>query len=324
MLQQTQVQTVIPYWERWMRAFPGVAQLARADEARVLKHWAGLGYYRRARHLHAAAKVVMDRHDGVFPRGAEEILALPGIGRYTAGAIRSIAFHEPDPLLDGNVIRVLTRFEAWEGDPTKPPLNPALWQMAQRWVLAGRDHQGPVGCSHLNQALMELGATVCTPTSPRCGECPLADACRARIEGAPERYPTPRVRPKVTPRSFVVILVRRGDRTAVQQRSADVVNGGLWEFPNLEVAVEEDPGEVAVRVAGQLGFRAEPGDLRSVGAVRHALTRYRVTQHVFRLEEQRARAKGAVRGPEPWTWHPVAALGRLAWSSAHRRIAQWV
>lgn len=334
MLQQTQVQTVIPYWERWMRTFPDVAALARADEARVLKHWEGLGYYRRARHLHAAARFIQEHHGGVFPRNSEDVLALPGVGRYTAGAIRSIAFHEPAPLLDGNVIRVLTRFEAREGDPAKPALNRVLWEFAERWVVAGRGLQGPIGCSHLNQALMELGALVCTPTSPRCEECPLANACRARITGAPENFPTLRARPKVTPRSFVVILVRRGDHTAVRQRPADGVNGGLWEFPNREIAIDEDPAVVAARVARELGFVAAAAHLRPVGSVRHALTRYRVTQHVFRLAEPE-RASGAARsrsrvrtadtthGAEAWTWHPVAALGRLAWSSAHRRMTQW-
>ncbi|MCC6233026.1 MAG: A/G-specific adenine glycosylase, partial [Verrucomicrobiales bacterium] len=179
MLQQTQVRTVIPYWERWMRAFPTVADLAKATEPTVLKLWEGLGYYRRARHLHAAAKQLFAETGGRFPTDREGILALPGVGRYTAGAIHSIAFNQPSPILDGNVIRVLTRWQGLTGDPAVRAVNQGLWEDAQRLVEAAAELRRPEACSHLNQSLMELGATVCTPRAPRCHECPVAGSCRA-------------------------------------------------------------------------------------------------------------------------------------------------
>ena len=185
MLQQTQVKTVWPFWERWMRELPTVAALAAARPERVLKLWEGLGYYTRARNLQRAAQLIVARPGGEFPTQFDEMLALPGIGRYTAGAIGSIAFNQPAPILDGNVMRVLTRLFALTGNPREKETNARLWQLAEQLVRAAAavDFKSQISnlkfplagpCSALNQALMELGALVCTPRSPQCPRCPLA------------------------------------------------------------------------------------------------------------------------------------------------------
>lgn len=324
MLQQTQVGTVIPYWERWMRELPDLASLAAADEARVLKLWEGLGYYRRARHLQAAARVIRDQHGGVFPRNEDDLLALPGVGRYTVGAIRSIAFGEPAPIVDGNVIRVLTRWHAEEGDPRDKSVNAWLWKRAGELVSQAAATARPDACSHLNQALMEIGATVCTPRAPACERCPLADRCRGRRSGAPEKYPRLAARPTTTARRFVVIVAEADGKFLVRQRGASEVNGGLWEFPNEECgdAVVEAQA-VARRWLGDTFWPREGAcPIERWGEVRHAITRYRIRQEVFRVRSTkpapvRRRGDGAV-------WKRLAELRELPFGSAHRRILGWL
>nr|MDQ2644694.1 A/G-specific adenine glycosylase [Myxococcota bacterium] len=202
MLQQTQVKTVIPYFERWLARFPGVRELSRAEEAEVLHAWQGLGYYSRARALKRAAELVVERHGGQLPSKSSELTALPGIGPYSAGAIASIAYGERVPVVDGNVIRVLTRVFALRGDPAKAPLRRELWRRAEELVPAARpgDH---------NQALMELGATVCVPEKPRCGECPLSEHCRGYAGGLAARLPELAPRPKPTQVPMAAAVVKR-------------------------------------------------------------------------------------------------------------------
>jgi A/G-specific adenine glycosylase len=196
MLQQTQVKTVVPYWERWMRELPTVASLARAKPERIHKLWEGLGYYTRVRNMQKAAQIIVGEHGGAFPSRFEEVLRLPGIGRYTAGAICSIAFGQPTPILDGNVLRVLTRLFGIGGNPRDKQVNRELWRLAEELVRAAGQvviGKGKAGsrspCSLLNQGLMELGALVCTPRQPQCGVCPVAGCCTAWKEGRVERLP---------------------------------------------------------------------------------------------------------------------------------------
>lgn len=314
MLQQTQVKTVIPYWERWVEAFPDVASLAAAPEARVLKLWEGLGYYRRARHLHAAARVILERHGGVFPGRLDAVLALPGVGRYTAGAVCSIAFDQAVPILDGNVIRVLCRVGALAGDPKDRGLNSRLWEEAGAWIGLAASLGRKDACSHLNQALMELGAMICTPRAPACDRCPLAPGCRARAGGAAERYPELAKRARATVREYVVAVIEHRGRVWVRQRLAEDVNGGLWEFPNVEVAPGKDGAEGVLRRAlgdGLLAMR-EP-----LVTVRHAITRYRVTQRAILAEW----GGGRRSVPGGGLWCGVEEIEALPMSSAHRKIA---
>src|SRR5580658_9974888 len=231
MLQQTQVKTVIPYYERWMRALPSIGDFARARPERVLKLWEGLGYYRRARLAQAAARLIMEKHAGRFPEKFDEVLALPGVGRYTAGAICSIAFNQPVPILDGNVIRVLSRLLGLAGDPRSKIVNTKLWRAAQELVSASGEP------SRLNQGMMELGALICLPRQPKCPACPLRRDCFALRHNRVEDFPTPSTRTAVTRRRFIALIVSDGARLLVRRRPAGVVNAGLWEFPNVEAAI---------------------------------------------------------------------------------------
>ena len=294
MLQQTQVKTVIPYFERWMRELPTIAAFARARPQKVLKLWEGLGYYTRARQAQAAARQIMERHGGEFPRTFEEILALPGIGRYTAGAISSIAFRQPEPILDGNVIRVLTRLFGVEGDPREKETNGALWELARRLVTLQPEH-----CSELNQSLMELGALVCVPRQAKCPTCPVRRSCFAHKEDRVAEFPMLPARAAATERRFTAFVARREDRFLVRQRPAGVVNSHLWEFPNAE---HNESG------AGKL-FRVI--DSEPICRIRHSITRYRILLEAFHAEP-----KDNTAGE----WKTLSQLRRLPFASAHRRI----
>jgi len=316
MLQQTQVKTVIPFWERWMRAFPDVEALARADEQQVLKLWEGLGYYRRARHLQAAARQICRENAGQFPEAFDAILDLPGVGRYTAGAIASIAFNQAAPILDGNVIRVLCRLGARIGDPKKPEVKDTLWQEASRWVEAAHATGRRDACSHANQALMELGALVCTPRSPDCTRCPIQKHCRGFGSGNPETFPSARTRSPTRRQEYVVAVIVHDRMVWVRQRQDGRVNARLWEFPSLEV----DP---------ESGRSAEPPDpwgehWKWVGAeplvvVRHAITCHRITQRAY---VARWTGRVADLSREAGRWCSRESISGIPMSSAHRKIAK--
>jgi A/G-specific adenine glycosylase len=264
MLQQTQVKTVIPYWKRWMQELPTVKAAADASPDKIHKLWEGLGYYTRVRNLQKTARQIVEKHDGKFPDNFDDVLALPGIGRYTAGAICSIAFNQPTPILDGNVIRVLTRVFGIAKNPREKKTNAQLWRLAEELVthakapstqIKGRDsalrcpdaaaqrpYQNQVGrsqnysCSFLNQSLMELGALICTPRQPQCPVCPVKKLCVAFREDRVGELPNLGRRTAATARRFVAFVVERGGKFLVRQRPAGVVNAHLWEFPNVEIA----------------------------------------------------------------------------------------
>ena len=236
MLQQTRVQTVIPYWQRWMSAFPTVHALAAARTDDVLAAWAGLGYYSRARNLHKGAQVIAARFAGELPRHASELREVPGIGPYTAGAIASIAFAERTPLVDGNVARVLARVHAIDRDIKSSSGQRELWQRAGELVNALPAELAP---GDLNQGLMELGATICTPTQPRCLVCPIASGCLANRRGLQDRYPisAPRKRADELPvLARDLLWLERGNEIVLARRVPDGLFGGLWELPPLESA----------------------------------------------------------------------------------------
>lgn len=320
MLQQTQVKTVIPYWERWMRELPDVTALAAAPEQRLLKLWEGLGYYTRVRNLQKAAQHIVATHAGQFPRAFEAVLALPGVGRYTAGAISSIAFNQPAPILDGNVIRVLTRNFAIGENPRDKATNEHLWQLATHLVVAAAPvtHyalritpliiSGP--CSALNQSLMELGATVCTPQNPQCLLCPVRTHCVAHREGRVDELPNLGPRATATSREFHTFVVEHDGKFLVTQRPAGVVNAGLWEFPNLEITGQCGTPAASLKQLLQVTARCEP-----LCAIRHSITRYRITQHVFRV-----RVAGLTRPPAPLRWLAPGELPHLPFTSAHGRV----
>ena len=239
MLQQTRVETVIPYFERWMKIFPTIQKLARANEQDVLNAWEGLGYYGRARNLYKAAKIVVEKHNGKLPRYLEELRSLPGIGRYTAGAIASMAFGMDEPTLDGNLRRVFARLF----DITEPADSSTgekiLWRLAAKYLPKGQ-------AGDYNQALMDLGATICVPKNPRCLICPLMRLCKARQAGNQEQRPVLKLK-KPTPHyvSAAGVIVRRRCVLMVQRPSKGLL-GGMWEFPNGRVY--GDPAEGLVDV----------------------------------------------------------------------------
>jgi A/G-specific adenine glycosylase len=302
MLQQTQVKTVIPYYERWMRALPTVADFARARPGRVLKLWEGLGYYRRARHAQAAAQIILDKHAGRFPEKFDDVLALPGVGRYTAGAICSIAFGQPAPILDGNVIRVLSRLMGIAGDPRSKTVKTKLWRAAEALVIAGGDP------SRLNQGMMELGALICLPRSPQCPACPLRRDCFAFRQKRVEEFPMLARRTPATQRRFIALVVSDGGRLLVRRRPSGVVNGGLWEFPNVEVGVK-------VKNLRPLVAPFELAARSPLLRVRHSITRYRIL-----LEAYRAKLPAGVASAPGAEWKTPAQLKRLPFTSAHRKV----
>jgi A/G-specific adenine glycosylase len=322
MLQQTQVKTVIPYWERWMRELPTIQSLAQAAPERIHKLWEGLGYYTRVRNLQKAAQQLVSHHGGRFPANFDAILALPGVGRYTAGAIASIAFNQPAPILDGNVIRVLTRLHGIGEDPLEKKTNARLWQLAEALVAGAKDAKAATGgksspppaddtsCSFLNQSLMELGALICTPRSPDCAACPVATLCFARRTNRVEEFPRPKQRAAATARRFVALLLERDGRFLVRQRPAGEVNGHLWEFPSIEVT--GDHRSPPPLPAGLRMLEAKP-----LCVVKHSITRYRMTTEAWRAAVEGTSHAGSILHGE---WRTSAQLHKLAFTSAHRRI----
>jgi A/G-specific adenine glycosylase len=284
MAQQTRVDTVVPYYERWLRRFPDVETLAAAPVDHVLKEWEGLGYYRRARHLHAAARVVRERHAGVLPSSAAELRALPGVGAYTAGAVASIAFGAVEPAIDGNVRRVLSRLLD-EPEPAPARLR------AVAAALVPRERPG-----EFNQALMELGATVCTPRSPRCDDCPVRAFCGGRAAGT--LADRPRRRPARTVPLFAIatLILRAADgRVLLQRRPPTGLLAGLWSFPGRELRPGEDAAAAAREIASELTGRAH--DAAHLGDIEHVFShrRERYLCHTSAFEP------GTGRRP-PGTW----------------------
>ena len=294
MLQQTRVDVVVPYYERFLARFPAVDALAAANVDDVLAQWAGLGYYRRARQLHAAAADVVREHAGRVPADEPSLRALPGIGRYTAGAIRSIAFGEAAPIVDGNVARVLSRLFALDGGPGDVAWEKRLWTLASELVPASDP-------SSFNQGLMELGATVCLPRAPRCASCPLARSCRALALGRPEAYPRAKARPKVTRVERWALVASRGKDGALWlvAKPEGEPNAGQWEVPL-----------VAPSPAGP------PDGARLLGAIRHGILArdYRIRAYAVSA----AAARRAVPGPGAWV--VPGASGARAVTTVTRKI----
>ena len=316
MLQQTQVKTVIPYWERWMRQLPSIQALAHAPSAQIHKLWEGLGYYTRVRNLQKAAQRLCAGHGGGFPNTFEEVLALPGIGRYTAGAICSMAFDQPSPILDGNVMRVLTRLYGLTENPRGKETNRRLWDLAGQLVESAaalpRKTSRATPCSHLNQSLMELGALICTPRQPRCESCPVRPRCLAFRTGQVETIPNLGTPVPPTARRFIAWVAEDRGRFLVRQRRAGEVNAHLWEFPNTEVTLA--PSDLRRAAETTLGSRT--AEVRSLCVIKHSITRYRITLEVF--QTRLASRPSGEQTSEAWL--AFEELDALAFTGAHRKI----
>ncbi len=312
MLQQTQVETVIPYYQRFLAAFPTVADLAAAPLDSVLKLWEGLGYYSRARNLHRAAQVIVNELNGHFPTTAHGLQKLPGIGRYTAGAIASIAFDEAVPVLDGNVIRVFSRLLDLEDDVGQTATMNTLWKLAEALVPTQR-------AGDYNQALMELGRRICKPRGPLCEECPIQASCRAYLRGTQAERPVRRRRSE-TPHYDVAagIIWNEAGQLLIAQRPLDGLLGGLWEFPGGKLEPNETLPECLAReLYEELAITVEVGDLFVV--VKHAFTHFKITLHAFTCRYTHDGEPQAI-GARDWAWVTLDQLDDYGFGKADREI----
>ncbi len=300
MLQQTQVQTVIPYYEKWLKRFPDITTLAKAPESEVMKYWAGLGYYRRARMLHEAAKTIMKDHGGKFPSVPEKILELPGIGRYTAGAISSIAFGLPQPILDGNVIRILTRIEGIGDDIGSPKTLQKLWKISESVV----PEKNP---GDFNQAMMELGATVCTPQNPDCSACPATSSCFSFKNKSWEKFPFKKNREKLENIGSAALVLRQAGKVLVEKQPRTARWGGLWMFPH---AKNQKSVFKKFRLSAEKGLHKM--------TLFHGFTKYKVRLDVYESLEKPFLPDGDFK------WARVRDLEQIAFPSPHKKISQAV
>lgn len=310
MLQQTQVQTVVDYYERFQKRLPTVEKLARARLDTVLKLWEGLGYYGRARNLQRAAQCLVKDYQGAFPRTAAELQKLPGIGRYTAGAIASIAFGRQEPVLDGNVKRILCRIYRLHGDTRAPAMLEQLWALATD--LVPRRNPG-----EFNQAMMELGATLCARQSPQCSECPLRTLCQARLHEEQDLLPQ-RTPKKAVPHKIVAIgIIFHKGKVLIDKRKPEGLLGGLWEFPggkpeageSLEVALQREVKE-------ELNIKVRVG--RHLTTVRHAYTHFTVELHAYQCRYVSGTPK--CLGCTDYKWITLDQLDRYAFPGANKKI----
>ena len=323
MLQQTQVSTVIPYYLRFLERFPGVEALAAAPLDDVLTAWSGLGYYSRARCLHRAARQVVDDHGGIFPRGFDAVLALPGVGRSTAGAICAFAFGQRHAILDGNVKRVLARhagIEGWAGDP---PVLAALWTESVARLPPAVDDAGAPGDASdghpdigtYTQALMDLGAGPCARSRPRCGDCPVSDDCVARLSGRIEAIPAPRPRREMPHRASAVWLLLDSERgVLLERRPPSGIWGGLWSLPQtIDAQVEAS-------------IRASDGALQALAPIEHAFTHFRLRIEPLLVRMQLVQGAGAALqahdGESGCRWVPLEQLESVALPAPVRTLLE--
>ncbi len=305
MLQQTQVATVIPYYVRFLRAFPTVHRLARTSFERVAEQWSGLGYYRRARQLHRAAREVVARFNGKFPDQYQEARTLPGVGHYTACAVLSIAYNRPLPVLDGNVARVVARLNACRGNLHQVAFREQVER--QLGCLLARRRPGD-----FNQALMEMGQTLCLPRTPQCSACPIQKWCKAFQEGNPELYPEPRARRPTERRHLAAAVVLRGNKVALVRGMDEGLLGDLWNFPSaFGESRKQAVANLQRKLAAHSGSGARPGP--PAGSVRHTITFRSIQVTLYPFEPPPSR--GAFR------WFSLKELDRAAVSQLARKIA---
>jgi A/G-specific adenine glycosylase len=301
MLQQTQVDTVRDYWIRFMDRFPTVQALAAAPQDAVLKAWEGLGYYSRARNLHKAAQVIADRHGGSLPASPAQLRALPGFGPYTAGAVAAIAFNLPEPAVDGNVLRVLARLLNCDDDVTQPAVKRRFEVIAREAIPEGR-------ASAFVQAMMELGALVCTPRKPRCDACPVSGACRARQAGTADGLPRKAKRGQAPYADVIVAVCTAGDRVVVARRPEKGLLGGLMAFPLVRLADGETHQAASLRALADLGITGDGAE--PLVSYPFVFTHLRTTHHAYLV------AWRAGDPAPPARWEAVECLGDLALPTA--------
>jgi len=310
MLQQTQVKTVIPYFERWVSEFPTIRSLAESDESRVLKLWEGLGYYSRARNLRKAAQLVVDEFACKVPNTLKEIMTLPGVGRYTAGAVLSIAYEKKVPVLDGNVKRILARLFRLKENGASAASQEILWKTAEKILPEKRT-------GDFNQALMELGATVCLPSKPGCLFCPLQTFCHSKLHGDQHLYPPPK--PKALSKKIEVSagVIWRGGKVYIQQRLKDGLMADLWEFPGGKIEPGESPEECLAReIREELGVEIKIDN--KLMTIKHSYTQFRVTLNVYECRLLKGKIKAV--SCQQWKWVDPTLLSQFPFPAANKRI----
>lgn len=313
LLQQTQVATVIPYYVRFLARFPDIHALASAPLDDVLKVWEGVGYYARARNLHRAARQLVEGHGGNFPRTVTELVKLPGVGRYTAGAVASIAFNQNAPILDGNVTRVLCRYFGIRGDPergTTQATRARLWKLAADLIPPGHARD-------FNQALMDHGATICVPRQPHCDLCPVRIGCVARRLGLQNDLPTKRVRSQRPHYEIGAGIIWKRGRLLIQQRPPQGLLGGLWEFPGGKRERGESFEECVRReVREELGIRVKVRE--ELAVVKHGYSHFSITLHAFSCDHMQGRVR--LLHAVAFRWVRPRELREYAFPAANRKI----
>ena len=306
MLQQTRVETVTPYFHRWMERFPTVEALAKAPEQQVLRLWEGLGYYARARNLRRAAQVVLEKHGGQLPRDPKELRGLPGIGRYTAGAIASIAFGLDEPALDGNIRRVLSRVFNVEQPADSPQGVEKLWHLAAKHLPKGR-------AGDYNQALMDLGATICVPTNPHCPVCPVMRLCEARKLAIQDERPVLKAKKAGPHHAVAAGVILRYGRVLLVQRPSNGLLGGMWEFPNGRVRGMQG-AHVEKVLRDRYGLEVRCGEPLCI--VEHGYSHFSVSVHAFLCKPV------SIPRMQSHKWVPIGQLGDYPMGRIDRQIAQ--
>lgn len=311
MLQQTRVVTVIPYYLRFVARFPAISVLASESEEEVLAYWSGLGYYSRARNLHCASRIIMQRHNGKFPQHFDEILALPGIGRSTAAAISAFAFHEPCAILDGNVKRVLARYYAIEGYPGDKKIEAKLWKKAEALL---PEHNVTI----YTQGLMDLGAMICKRSKPECSHCPLQAGCAANQSGRVAQLPTPRLRKTLPERHSTFLLLRRGSDILLEKRPGVSIWGGLWCPPQADLQFSVDVVNVCAYCLQH--FSLEVNHVFALSKFTHTFTHFKL--HIFPLLIEVTPTPGKVQETGMVEWMNVDDALHAAIPSPVRKLLQ--
>ncbi|MBF0279258.1 MAG: A/G-specific adenine glycosylase [SAR324 cluster bacterium] len=311
MLQQTQVTTVLPYYERWMRTLPDIKSLAQASEDTVLKQWEGLGYYSRASNLQKAAKIIGEQHENEFPSEFEIIRTLPGIGRYTAGAIASIVFNQNKPAVDGNVVRVICRLMDFRDNPKSRERVKTLWRLAEDWIPQGK-------ARFFNQALMELGAMICSPKQPTCLLCPVQSCCQGFAAGSIEQIPAKSKRTPLKSIETMLAVIQDQKKFLIQKRPLEGLMGGLWEFPNVQRKKKEKKEKALVEeIRRQHGFNITVEQL--LITIKHGYTSYKVQLHCFLCVPEEEIAHSDKRTVK---WVTLNELRQFSFPAAHVKLIQ--
>jgi A/G-specific adenine glycosylase len=312
MLQQTQMERAVVYFERWIQRFPDIASVAAASEEEVLRLWEGLGYYSRARNIRKTARILVEQYNAQLPADHQKLLQLPGIGNYTAGAVMSLAFNEKHPIVDANIERLFARLFNIDGPVKENSNHKLIWQLA--WELSPAHTP-----RNFNQALMELGALVCRPKNPGCGQCPLDDLCESFQLGIVAERPTLPPGKKIIRIEMATGVLRHKGKYFIQKRPADGVWANLWEFPGGRIEQHETPEAAVVREFYE-ETELKIHRLRKIDIVKHSYTRYRVRLHCYACRLQNSTATPSLHAAQEYRWAGEKALDDFAFPAPHRRL----